>query len=112
MPHKVVLFPSWIQDVTDQDPCLGRILKEAAVVRDAAIECGIAERGAPREATSKFEAAEDTFAALRDGRVGPHTDRGWKRAADALRKFTEALDALPARMARRKRASAHHRARP
>ena len=112
MPHKQVYFEGWIQQIADQDPCLGRILKEAAVVRDAAIECGMGERGTPKEAESKFEAAEDTFAALRDGRVGPHTDRGWKRAADALRKYTEALDALPARMVRRKRASAHHRARP
>jgi hypothetical protein len=94
MPHRTVRFAPWVEDLSEIDPCLGRIVKEAEVARDAALEAGAATVRAPRSCRAVFRAGETTIAALRDGRVAPGTPAAWKRATDAVRKFTQALDCV------------------
>lgn len=93
MPHRGnVTWAAWIDALSEQDPCLGRIVKEAVVVQDAALHAGAKSTGATRACRRAFESAEQTLDTIRLGRIAPGTDRAWKRAADALRKFTTALD--------------------
>jgi hypothetical protein len=83
--------------LTAQDPCLDRVVKEAAVARDAALDAGASSKHAPKACRKTFDSADQTFDTLRLGKVKPNTDAAWKRASDALRKFTEALDCAPQR---------------
>ena len=93
MPHKErVEWPAWIQDVAKADPCLGRVVKEAEVARDAAEGAGAARKSAPKACRGAYTSGVETFDSIRYGKVQAGTDAAWKRAADALRKFTEALD--------------------
>jgi hypothetical protein len=88
MPHSTrIKWPSWVDELADLDPCLGRVVREAVVAQDAALSAG-AKKVCPKA----YAAAEQTLNALRYGKVRPHTDAAWKKAADALRKFTEVLD--------------------
>jgi hypothetical protein len=99
MPHKEVAFKPWVQEISAVDQCLGRIVKEAMVARDAAVEAGAATKGASRKCRAVFNSAENTIAAVRDGRIKPGSDAAWKRATDALRKYTSALDCADPRAA-------------
>lgn len=93
MPHREnVTWAAWIEALSEQDPCLGRIVKEAVVAQDAALHAGAGRAGSTRACRRAFESAEQTLDTIRLGRISPGTDRAWKRAADALRKFTTALD--------------------
>lgn len=99
MPHKAVIFEPWVESISAADRCLGRIVKEAAVARDAAIDAGATRKTAPKKCRAIFVSAETTFEALKDGRIKPGKDAAWKRATDALRKYTNALDCSDPRAA-------------
>jgi phage tail tube protein FII len=94
MPHRDVTFDPWIENIRQEDSCLGRILIEAVVMKDAAVKAGAASRRASKKCFKKFESAETTLETIRTGKIKPNTDIAWKRASDALRKFTEALECV------------------
>jgi len=94
MPHKYVEWDKWIEDIAAVDPCLGRIVIEAVVARDAAEKAGAAHGESPKKCRKAFESADRTLDSVRLGVVSPNTDAAWKRATDALRKFTAVLDCV------------------
>lgn len=92
MPHKIITYDKWVEDIANTDPCLGRIVKEAVFTREAAIEAGAARKTAPKSCRKMFNTAETTIDAIRDGRLPAGEAASCKRASDALRKFTQALE--------------------
>ncbi|MBI5487104.1 MAG: hypothetical protein HY905_07205 [Deltaproteobacteria bacterium] len=100
MPHRThITWAPWVNDISDQEPCLGRIVKEAAVAREAAEKAG-ARTGSPR-CRKAFESAEKILDAIRLGRLRPNTAAARKSASEALEKFIKALDCTAAAPARR-----------
>ncbi len=54
MPHREnVTWAAWIEALSEQDPCLGRIVKEAVVDQDAALHAGARSAGSPRAPTGR-----------------------------------------------------------
>lgn len=97
MPHREdVVYAPWVNELWEQDPCLGRIVIEAVVARQAALKAGANKPEAPRSCRRAFESAETTLDAVRLGKVAPGTDAAWRRASDALRKYTTSLDCAAA----------------
>lgn len=92
MPHRYVSWDPWVEMLTAQDSCLGRIVREAIVARDAAMSSGATSPGTSRRCRKAFDSAEKTLNTLRLGKIRPNTDVAWKRACDTLRKFIEALE--------------------
>ena len=98
MPRRYITWDPWVDALAVQDPCLGRVVREAIVAREAAMMAGAASRGSPRRCRRAFDSAEKTLDTIRLGRLQPNTDPARKRASDALRKFTDALEcAAPSR---------------
>jgi hypothetical protein len=86
MPHKKTLsLPAWVDKL--DDTCLETTVIEALVARDYAIRMG-AERHKPCK--SMLRAADATLDQIADGRIVGRL--AWKRAADALRKYTSAAE--------------------
>jgi hypothetical protein len=115
MPHKEILsWPGWIEEIAEQDPCLGRMIREAVVAHDAAVNAGADKKTASKRCRDAFKSAAMTLDVLQRGAVRPNTDAAWKKASDALRKFTQALDcAAPQQQfaGLRKKARGDHRPR-
>ena len=88
MPHRDRDIPDWIAFLDNE--CLQITSFEAAVARKKALKAGVDPEVGPCGAA--FKAAERTLDAVESGKV-----RGLvacKRAADALRKFTEARECI------------------
>jgi hypothetical protein len=97
MMRRYITWDPWVDALAVQDPCLGRVVHEAVVVREAAMMAGAASRGSPRRCRTAFDSAGKILDAVRLGRIEPNTDTEWTRASEALRKFNEALEcAAPA----------------
>lgn len=82
-------LPEWIVATQGEDPSLFTALYEAWWARDFAIRQGADRRGACK---ASFDAAEATLDQIKFGRVTG--ERAWKKAAVALRKYTNAADCV------------------
>ena len=94
MPHKyieksILNPPQWLEAMRADDPCLFQMLSEALVARDHAIEAG-AQRD-PRSHAA-LRAGDATIDQIAFGRY--KSPVACRKAADALRKYTQALDAM------------------
>ena len=83
MPHKkTVSMPAWVQELAEDDLCLYTTVVEAIVARSFAVTCGASKKA--------LRAADLTLDQIADGRVWGAV--AWKKAADALRKYTQAAE--------------------
>jgi hypothetical protein len=97
MPHKKVLgVPAWVEEL---DPCLQNIIVEALVARRAAELAGAMKHAGCRAA---LESADLTLDMIADGRATGTI--ACKKAADALRKYTQALEGMMPSTRRRRAA--------
>jgi hypothetical protein len=96
MPHKKNLpMPTWVDRLDDR--CLETAVVEALVARRSAIRQG-AERSGPA-CRAALRAGDATLERIADGSI--KGELAWKRAADALRKYTTAAEcAMPTAMRR------------
>ena len=84
-------FPDWVREI--DDPCLSETLREALVARFQAVRAGAMARRGTQEALA---AGDATMAQIEYGRVRGQI--ACRKAATALRKYTQALsDAEPAK---------------
>jgi len=96
MPHKRIdkldiIVHEWIDNLHDQ--CLASMLVEALVARHLAIRAGAKKHKATRAA---LVAGDATVEQIEYGRVSGAS--ACRKAATALRKYTQALDAAEARL--------------
>lgn len=85
MPHKnfKLRAPKWVDELGD--PCLQTVVVEALVARDFAEKYGAEKHP---DCAAVFRSADTTLAQVADGRVTG--DLAWRKASDALRKYTTA----------------------
>lgn len=100
-PKYELQYPEWVKAL--RDPCLKSVVKEALSARDFATDAG-AER---YKTCAKLLRVGDTILrSIEDGRAtGP---AAWKKAADALRKYTVALECAHPTARRRQQGRQHH----
>jgi hypothetical protein len=67
---RYITWDPWVDALAVQDPCLGRVVREAIVAREAAMMAGAASRGSPRRCRTAFDIAEKILdATSRDRRA-------------------------------------------
>jgi hypothetical protein len=100
MPHKKIEtivglgVPAWMEEL---DPCLYNVVLEAIVARHAAERAGAMKYAGCRAA---IESADVTLDMIADGRTTGTA--ACKKAVDAVRKYTQALEgAMPSTRRRR-----------
>lgn len=90
MSKDLPTWPGWVTSL--EDSCLRKAVKEALVAKDTAVDLGATRRDAPRECRAAFRAADKTLDQVREGRV--EGDAACRKAAVAVRKFSNAVDCL------------------
>jgi hypothetical protein len=88
VPHKEVdpnRIPDWVGQI--EDDCLASLMMEVLVARHKAIEDGANHKLACR---GHFRSAEATLEQLQYGRLKGRD--AWKKASDALRKYSVARE--------------------
>jgi hypothetical protein len=94
MPRKridsFIIVHEWIENLDDQ--CLANMLVEALVARHFAVKAGAKKHKATRAA---IDTGDATVEQIEYGRVSGAS--ACRKAATALRKYTQALDAAEAR---------------
>ena len=101
MRSRQVTWAPWIDALDDQDPDLGRLVREAVVMREAPIGAGVAGSRVSPRCRRAFDRAEKFLDVLRIGSVPLSTSDATRRASEALRRYEEALErASPARLIR------------
>jgi hypothetical protein len=105
MPHKSlknldVTLPAWVSAL--EDDCLHDVLVEALVARHNAVRSGATDPRAPKVCREAISAADASVALIEQGRASGKSAAS--RAADAVRKYTDARACvlpLPARRGNR-----------
>ena len=82
---EILRLPEWLEAI--DDVCLRRTLSEALIARGEAVQFGAMQK---RRAKGEIASGDRTVEQIASGRYTG--EAACKRAADALRKYTHALD--------------------